>query len=130
MASANPLSHHRCYLQIHICKAAEQDATHYIDPKSGQVVGVNHVTATLLEDDTQPAAGPMEPALEEQRVRDPQAFVCQALWCEGCLLGPKEPRVRGALIALAACSWRRAGQLFDELLHQPHFVPSQQFNVT
>lgn len=53
--------------KIHICKAAEQDATHYIDPKSGQVVGVNHVTGTVLEDDTQPAAGPMEPGLEDQR---------------------------------------------------------------
>ncbi len=55
--------------QIHICKAAEQDATHYIDPKAGQVVGVNHVTGTVLEDETQPAAGPMEPGLEDQRVR-------------------------------------------------------------
>lgn len=66
-ATAAAAQHHCCQLQIHICKAAEQDATHYIDPKSGTVVGVNHVTATLLEDDTQPVAGPMEPALEEQR---------------------------------------------------------------
>eukprot|EP00622_Pseudochattonella_farcimen_P005623 FR741271.1.p1 GENE.FR741271.1~~FR741271.1.p1 ORF type:complete len:253 (+),score=36.83 FR741271.1:52-759(+) len=53
--------------KLHICKAGETDATHYIDPKAGQVVGVNHVTGAVLEDDVQASDGAMEPALEEYR---------------------------------------------------------------
>lgn len=50
-----------------LSKAAEVDATHYQDPKSGRVLAVNHVAGSVIEDDTQPMAAAMEPTVEEHR---------------------------------------------------------------
>jgi len=46
--------------KVLVCKAAEVDPTHYIDPKSKQIFGFNHITQKVVASDVQPAPSEMD----------------------------------------------------------------------
>ena len=50
-----------------LCEPAEVDATHYMEPKSGKILGVNHITGEPVDGDEADMPGPTEPALEDVR---------------------------------------------------------------
>lgn len=51
--------------KVLICKSAEVDPTHYVDPKSKQVFGFNHITQEVVASDVQPSSSDMDSSSAE-----------------------------------------------------------------
>eukprot|EP00937_MAST-01D_sp_MAST-1D-sp2_P002796 g2796.t1 len=50
-----------------VSAVGEVDASHYIDPASGEVVGVDHIGQAVVAEDRRPLGGEMDGALEDKR---------------------------------------------------------------
>lgn len=92
--------------KVLICKSAEVDPTHYVDPKSKQVFGFNHISQEVVASDVQPSASDMDEATAEYSSAVQKALddYCAGQYPDG--RGQGSVYFKGGKLEIVICSSR------------------------